>query len=105
MILSTITLHLMSNWWRDVRDGKKRVEYRANTPYWRKRLEGKDYQCARIMLGYDAGMTLVFEVVKIELTREKNDLNLPECWAVRLGKKIENYRVGANGQIEVSDEH
>ena len=88
MITKTITLHLRSKWYHAIVYGDKHTEYRKNTGYWRTRLEGKEYKRARIMLGYDPAMSVVFEVLKIELTQEHNDLNLPECWAIRLGKKI-----------------
>lgn len=50
----TLTLPLKGVYFDEIRDGIKPEEYRLCTPYWRKRLEGRDY--ARIVLtkGYPA---------------------------------------------------
>lgn len=51
---STRTLHLpvKAEYFRQMRDGVKRYEYRLQTDYWRKRLVGRDYDEIHIKLGY-----------------------------------------------------
>jgi hypothetical protein len=50
----TLTLHLKSEYFHAIRDGRKLFEYRLDTPYWRKRLEHRDYAKIILCLGYPA---------------------------------------------------
>jgi ASCH domain len=45
-------LALEREWFDDIAEGKKRHEYRAYKEYWRKRLEGKEYDIVRFRNGY-----------------------------------------------------
>jgi hypothetical protein len=47
-----LTLHLKKEYWQQIKDGKKKVEYRDVTPYWKKRLDGKEYSEIHLLLGY-----------------------------------------------------
>lgn len=47
-----LTLHLKKKWWDQIHSGKKKAEYRLATPYWKKRLEGRDYEHIILKLGY-----------------------------------------------------
>lgn len=55
----TLTLPLKAEYFDAIRDGSKPEEYRKVTPYWRKRIEGKDYDEIVLTKGYppadDAG--------------------------------------------------
>lgn len=50
--MNILRLHLKAKWWNQIKDGSKYCEYRIATPYWQKRLEGKDYDIAELYLGY-----------------------------------------------------
>lgn len=45
-------LPLKGVYFREIRDGVKPYEYRLVTPYWTKRLVGRDYSRIELTLGY-----------------------------------------------------
>ncbi len=51
-MLSTLTLNVKREYFEAIRDGTKLDEYRLATPYWGKRLEGRQYDSVCICLGY-----------------------------------------------------
>jgi len=50
--MKTLRLNLKRKWWEQIRDGKKTVELRHAKEYWRKRLEGRQYDEIHLCLGY-----------------------------------------------------
>lgn len=50
--MADIILHVKAEYWHDINEGRKPFEYRLDTPYWRKRLVGRDYNRLIICLGY-----------------------------------------------------
>ncbi len=52
--MSSLTLHLKREYFEAIRSGAKRYEYRLCTPYWRKRLEGKNFDSVHLLCGYPA---------------------------------------------------
>lgn len=50
--LRILHLPLKTRWFNDIKAGTKTEEFRRVTDYWRKRLEGKDYDEIHIKLGY-----------------------------------------------------
>jgi hypothetical protein len=50
--MATLTLALKLEYFEAIRDGTKLEEYRLVTPYWRKRLEGKNYDSIVLTHGY-----------------------------------------------------
>jgi hypothetical protein len=50
--MKILRLHLKKEWWEQIRDDKKNIEYRRTTPYWHKRLIGKQYDEIHLLLGY-----------------------------------------------------
>lgn len=52
--MKTLTLPLKLEYFKQIRDGHKLEEYRRCTPYWRKRLEGQQYDRIVLTLGYPA---------------------------------------------------
>lgn len=50
--MNILTLHLKRKWWEQIRDGKKTVELRLATSYWRNRLIGRQYDEIHLKLGY-----------------------------------------------------
>jgi hypothetical protein len=45
-------LALEREWFDDIAEGRKRHEYRANKEYWKKRLEGREYDIVRFRNRY-----------------------------------------------------
>ncbi|WP_306109960.1 hypothetical protein [Pseudomonas sp. Leaf58] len=50
--MTTLTLALKGEYFDAILAGTKQEEYRLVTPYWRKRLEGRDYSCIELTRGY-----------------------------------------------------
>lgn len=48
----TLTLAVMREYFEQIKSGVKPDEYRLDTPYWRKRLIGREYDFVEITLGY-----------------------------------------------------
>ena len=51
---ATLHLNLHREYFADIAKGKKRIEYRDQTPYWKKRLEGRRYDAILFRNGYRA---------------------------------------------------
>ena len=49
---SVLHLNLHREFFAAVAAGTKRVEYRQRTPYWRRRLEGREYDVIQFRNGY-----------------------------------------------------
>ena len=50
----TLHLSLKREYFEAIRDGRKSEEFRLCTPYWSKRLEGREYDQVVLTLGYPA---------------------------------------------------
>ena len=103
--MKTLHLVLKSKWYDKIASGEKTSEYRECKPYWNKRfMTDKDYHSgiSPVVLdyciagkydfvvfhrGYTAE-TMKFAVYCIQITKNKNDLNLPFCWEIQLGQRI-----------------
>lgn len=91
--MRTLHLVLKHKWYDKIASGEKTSEYRACSPYWNKRL----FKYVSVFWnqkftvvfhkGYTAE-TMKFEIKSIGFTTEKNDLNLPKCWEIKLGQRI-----------------
>ena len=49
---SVLHLNLHREWFAAIAAQTKRIEYRAQTPYWKKRLEGRHYDAIQFRNGY-----------------------------------------------------
>ena len=49
---ATLHLYLHREWFAAIAAKTKRIEYRAQTPYWRQRLEGRKYDVIQFRNGY-----------------------------------------------------
>lgn len=49
---SVLHLILVRKWFAKIADGTKKSEYRQATPYWKRRLEGRDYDLIQFRNGY-----------------------------------------------------
>ncbi|MGL5184926.1 ASCH domain-containing protein [Herbaspirillum huttiense] len=56
--MSILVLNLKRIYFDSIRIGTKGEEYRLCTPYWQKRLAGRDYDAIEIRLGYPANHEL-----------------------------------------------
>jgi hypothetical protein len=52
--MATLVLPLKAVYFNAIKAGTKTKEYRLVTPYWRKRLEGREYDDIVLTLGYPA---------------------------------------------------
>lgn len=50
--MTTLILALKGEYFDAIKSGTKLEEYRLITPYWRKRLEGREYSCIELTRGY-----------------------------------------------------
>lgn len=47
-----LVLHLKKEYWQQIKDGTKTVEYRERGPYWDMRLRNREYSEVHLLLGY-----------------------------------------------------
>lgn len=50
--MNTLYLHVTREYFDAIQSGEKDEEYRLITPFWRKRLVGRDYDQVQILMGY-----------------------------------------------------
>ena len=77
-------LNLYRKYFDAIADGTKTIEYRDKTDYWKRRIEGKEYDIIKFRNGYakDAPTMLV----------EYNGYNITDRYEIKLGKITEvNY--------------
>ena len=86
--MPVLPLILTHRWYDKISSGEKRYEYREIKPFWQKRLFAKDGDIVRFHRGYTA-TTMEFELVGIDETSEQNDLNVPRCYRLTLGERIQ----------------
>lgn len=87
--MNTLDLVLTHHWFDKIASGEKRHEYREIKPYWTKRLSAKRFSRVRFRRGYTS-TTMLFELVGIDKTTGPNDLNLPECYCLTLGTRLDS---------------
>lgn len=89
-----LVLPLKRRWFEAIKDGSKIEEYRLDNEYWRKRLEGKDFDEVTVTLGYprrdDTERRLTFPWLGAYRRMVTSDEwgGVPKMvWAIRLGTK------------------
>lgn len=50
--LKSLSLNVKGQWFEQVKSGEKTEEYREVTPYWTRRLEGKEFKDIKYKYGY-----------------------------------------------------
>ena len=92
---SVLHLTLHREWFAAIAAGTKRIEYRAQTPYWRKRLEGRQYDVIRFRNGH-ARNAPEMQVEFRGLRRYGRGPNA--CYAIRLGRilHIKRWKPGSH---------
>lgn len=83
---SVLHLSLHREWFAAIAARTKRIEYRAQTPYWRSRLEGRHYDVIRFRNGY-ARNAPEMEVEFRGLRRYGRGRN--PYYAIRLGRILQ----------------
>lgn len=73
-------LTLKYHWYDEIESGKKNIEYRDNTPYWRKRIIENNPNIVIFHKGYTS------RIMKFEISRIIVDVEFIE---IHLGDKIE----------------
>ena len=86
--MATLDLVLAHRWYDKIASGEKRYEYREIKPYWTKRLFAKQYAYVRFRRGYTSA-AMRFALIAIDETTEPNDLNLPRCYRLTLGRRMD----------------
>jgi hypothetical protein len=84
-------LNLHREFFSQIAAGTKRTEYRSQTPYWKKRLENRQYDAIQFRNGY-ATKAPEMQVEFLGVRRIKKDGK--NVYAIRLGKilKIKRWR-------------
>lgn len=50
--MATLTLSLKAEYFHAIKAGTKREEFRLQTDYWKRRLEGREFDAVELTLGY-----------------------------------------------------
>lgn len=85
--MTILDLVLKAHWYDLIKLGQKSCEYREIKEYWTRRLFAKPYSHIRFRRGYTRE-NMLFEFAGIEITTDKNDLNLPKAYKICLGARI-----------------
>ena len=87
-------LNLYRKYFDAIADGTKTVEYRNRTDYWKRRIEGREYDTIKFRNGYakDAPTMLVeyegYDIGFTGICEEKYMINLGKVIEVNYGKRI-----------------
>lgn len=78
-------LHLVltRHWYDKITSGEKTSEYRQCSKYWNHRLSSRQYNTVVFHRGY-TNITATYKIISIGITTAPNDLNLPQCWEIKL---------------------
>lgn len=88
-VVKILHLILKSVWYDKIDSGNKKSEYRECKPYWDNRLRNSGYTHVKFRRGYGKyASTMMFEIKSISITHAINDLNLPNCWEIKLGNRL-----------------
>jgi len=90
-MVSVLHLNLHREFFSQIAAGTKRTEYRSQTPYWKKRLENRQYDAIQFRNGY---ATKAPEMLVEFLGRRRIRKWGKPCYAIRLGRilKIKRWR-------------
>jgi hypothetical protein len=93
-VKSILHLNLHREWFAAVAAKKKRIEYRKQTPYWRRRLEGRKFNFIQFRNGYATrAPEMQVEFLGVRKVRKWGG----RYYAIRLGRilKIKRWRPGS----------
>lgn len=80
---SILHLNLHKEFFEAIAEGRKKVEYRENKPYWRRRLEGRTYDEIEFRNGFAPGVPRM----RVELLRIRREGR--KAFAIDLGRLLE----------------
>lgn len=60
----TLRLPVKAQYFNEIKDGSKVFEFRLTTPYWRRRIEGREFAEVHITLGYPKAGDITKTVVR-----------------------------------------
>lgn len=89
-----LILRLRGEYFKQIKGGTKKEEYRLYNPYWKKRLEGKEFENIIITLGYPKWseklkiLKFKYQGYKIETIQHKHFGDKPvKVFAIKLEKE------------------
>lgn len=85
-IMSNVLHLVLKHYWFDkIVSGEKTSEYRVCSEYWNKRFANNQYDTVIFHKGY-TNTTATYKIKSIGVTCKKNDLNLPQCWEIKIAQ-------------------
>lgn len=87
----SLKLVLKYIWFDKIKSGEKTKEYREVKHYWNSRLIRPEgfYKSVILQRGYKKNPErMEFEIKKIYMSNELNDLNLDKVWVIELGRRL-----------------
>ena len=87
----SLKLVLKYIWFDKIKSGEKTKEYREVKHYWNGRLTRPEgfYKSVILQRGYKKNPErMEFEIKKIYMSNEPNDLNLDKVWVIELGRRL-----------------
>ena len=85
-MVSVLHLNLHREFFSQIAKGRKRIEYRSQTPYWKKRLENRKYDVIQFRNGY---ATKAPEMLVKFLGVRKYGKGRDAYYAIRLGRILQ----------------
>jgi len=86
---SILHLNLHREFFAQIAAGTKRIEYRDQTPYWRQRLEGRQYDAIQFRNGYATqAPTMLVEFLGLR----RYGIGRTAYYAIRLGRILKLQR-------------
>lgn len=86
-----LKLVLKYHWFDKIKSGEKNKEYREFKHYWNNRLFRPEgfYSSVEFQRGFKKNPEkMEFEIKRIYLSNEPNDLGLDKVWVIELGRRI-----------------
>ena len=96
--MPTLHVHLYRPWFDAIALGYKKNEYRSVTPYWKTRIEGREYDTVQLRNGYcPTDPTLIAEYRGYD----KVDMGGQEYYRLKLGaiQELRNYALPALAEL------
>lgn len=89
--MAHLALNLHKQWFDLIKKGRKKIEYRARSEYWAKRIEGKKYDEIHFRNGYRKNAPFM-RVKCTKITKTKTE------YRIHLGRILERRNIGRRAQ-------
>ena len=84
--MKILHLNLYRKYFDAIANGTKTIEYRKKTDYWKKRIEGREYDIIKFRNGYDTDApTMLVEYLGYDVT-DRYEIKLGKITEVNYGK-------------------